>query len=153
MSFEVLEHVGEPAAAFAGMARLLRPGGLAYHDYNPFFSINGGHSLCTLDMPWGHARLDDGDFERYVGELRPAEANQALRFYRESLNRMTLADLRAAIAAAGLEVVALLPWVDRGLVGRLTPAVLPEVRRVYPAATIDDLLATFVAVVVRRPAA
>jgi SAM-dependent methyltransferase len=81
VSFEVLEHVASPRAAFASMARLLAPGGVAYHDYNPFFSVIGGHSLCTLDMAWGHARLERVDFERYLVEVRPAEADQALRFY------------------------------------------------------------------------
>src|SRR5436190_10566445 len=57
VSFEVLEHV-DARRAFASMASLLRPGGIGYHDYNPFFALNGGHALCTLDFPWGHARLD-----------------------------------------------------------------------------------------------
>jgi len=151
ISFEVLEHVVDPQAAFRTMRRLLRPGGVGYHDYNPFFSLNGGHSLCTLDFAWGHARLDPTDFERYVEELRPDAVAQTLRFYRESLNRMTQADMRAAIAAAGLEPLAIVPWVDRAVLGRLGPEVLDEVRRTYPAAAIADLLATFVAVVVRRP--
>ena len=151
VSFEMLEHVQAPAAAFAEMARLVRPGGIVYHDYNPFFSSKGGHSLCTLAIPWGHARLDAADFERYLRELRPTELDQALRFYRESLNRMTLADLRAAVAAAGLELVALVPWFERGLVASLDPSILPDVQRLYPTAVVDDLLATFVAVVARRP--
>lgn len=152
VSFEVLEHVGSPAAAFASMARLLKPGGIAYHDYNPFFSSIGGHSLCTLDFPWGHARLDPPDFERYLRELRPTETDEALRFYLESLNRMTIAELRAAVEAAGLELLAVIPWTDRKLVPELSEAVIAEVRRSYPAATATDLLATFVAVIARMPA-
>jgi SAM-dependent methyltransferase len=152
LSFEVLEHLHDPRAAFNAMRRLLKPGGIGYHDYNPFFSANGGHSLCTLDFPWGHARLDAPDFERYLEELRPDAVAQTLRFYRESLNRMTLAGLHGAMASAGLEVVAVLPWSDRGLATRVTGDVLREVRRTYPTATIEDLLSTFVAVVVRRPA-
>jgi SAM-dependent methyltransferase len=151
VSFEVLEHVASPRAAFASMARLLAPGGVAYHDYNPFFSVIGGHSLCTLDMAWGHARLEPVDFERYLVEVRPAEADQALRFYRESLNRLALADLRLAVAQAELELVALLPWSDRALVPDLTPQIVSEVQRAYPAAAAEDLLATFVSVVVRKP--
>lgn len=153
VSFEVLEHVQDPGAALAAMARLLRPGGVMYHDYNPFFSAIGGHSLCTLDFPWGHARLDDADFERYVRELRPTETDQALRFFRESLNRMTVHELRAHVAAAGLELLALVPWHDRAQVASLGAEVLDDVRREYPAATPNDLLATFVALVARRPIA
>jgi SAM-dependent methyltransferase len=152
VSFEVVEHLRDPAAAFGAMARLLRPGGVAYHDYNPFFSANGGHSLCTLDFPWGHARLDADDFARYLREVRPAEAAQAYRFYTENLNRLTLDGLRAAIDETGLELLAVVPWTDRTLVQRLTPDVLPEVQRTYPAAGMEDLLATFVAVIARRPA-
>lgn len=152
VSFEVLEHVSDPMASFAGMARLLKPGAVAYHDYNPFFSVIGGHSLCTLDFPWGHARLDGDDFERYLRELRPAEHDQAMRFYRESLNRMTLADMQAAVDSAGLELLALHPWPDRALVPSATPDALREVRRTYPSAAIEDLLATFVSIVVRKPA-
>ena len=152
VSFEVLEHVADPPGAFAAMARLLRPGGLGYHDYNPFFSQIGGHSLVTLDFPWGHARLDAQDVERYLREVRPAEAEQDLRFYRESLNRMTQADLRDAVAGAGLELVAMIPWYQRSLLPEAGPEVLAEVRATYPRATLEDLLATFIAVVVRKPA-
>ena len=151
VSFEVLEHVADPHAAFAAMTTLLRPGGLLYHDYNPFFAANGGHALVTLDIPWGHARLDQSDVERYLREIRPNEADQALRFYRESLNRMTRSDLRAAIDAAGLELLAILPWAQRSLAQTLDPRLSDEVRRIYPSATVEDLLGTFVAVIARKP--
>jgi SAM-dependent methyltransferase len=151
VSYEVLEHVRRPDAAFAAMARLLRPGGIAYHDYNPFFAVNGGHSMCTLAIPWGHARLDPGDFRRYLEELRPTEVDQAMRFYEESLNRMTLADLRHAVDGAGLELVAVLPWNERKHTQQVTPAMLAEVQRNHPSATIQDLLATFVNVIARKP--
>ena len=151
VSFEVLEHVLRPAAAFVSIARLLRPGGVAYHVYNPFFSEIGGHSLCTLDFPWGHARLDASDLERYVVTLRPGEADQALRFYREALNRMTISDLRNALRSSGLEVLAVVPWSDRAVIPRLAPETVDEVRRTYPDVTVEDLLATFVTVVARRP--
>jgi 2-polyprenyl-3-methyl-5-hydroxy-6-metoxy-1,4-benzoquinol methylase len=153
VSFEVIEHVADPRAAFAAIARLLRPGGVTYHDYNPIFAMNGGHSLCTLDFPWGHVRLDAADFERYLREVRPTEVDQGLRFNREALNRLTLAGLRESIDAAGLELLALIPWVDRKLVADLTPEVLAEVRANHPTATANDLLATFVSVVARRPPA
>jgi SAM-dependent methyltransferase len=152
ISFEVLEHVASPEATFSAIHRLLKPGGVAFHDYNPFFSLIGGHSLCTLDFEWGHARLDAADFERYLIEIRPSEVGPALRFFRECLNRMTLPDLRGAIAGAGLEVLAVIPWFDRSLIPDVSPQALDEIRRNYPTATVEDLLATFVAVVVRKPA-
>jgi len=65
---------------------------------------------------------------------------------------MTLADLRAAVEASGLELVALVPWYQRALLTDIGPQFLGEVRLNYPTATIDDLFATFVALVARRPA-
>jgi hypothetical protein len=75
-------------------------------------------------LAWGHARLDAEDVERYLQENRPAASAQTLRFYRESLNRMSLADLRLAVDAAGLECLDVVPWSDRTLVGQFTPDVL-----------------------------
>jgi hypothetical protein len=64
---------------------------------------------------------------------------------------MTFADLRAAVDAAGLELLGVVPWSDRTLIGRLAPEVVTEVRRTYPTAEVEDLLATYAAVIVRRP--
>jgi SAM-dependent methyltransferase len=63
VSWEVLEHITSPNYAFKEMSRILKPGGFAFHQYNPFFSVDGGHSLCTLDFSWGHARLTDECFK------------------------------------------------------------------------------------------
>jgi SAM-dependent methyltransferase len=130
VSFEVLEHLRRPAAAFAAMRGLLRPGGVAYHDYNPFFSLFGGHSLCTHDFPWGHARLDHGDVERYLAERRPEAAAQTLRFFDESLNRMTLStcagDRMPAWRLCGRTVVG--PLARRTLTDVL-PEVAARIRR------------------------
>jgi hypothetical protein len=105
----------------------------------------------TLDFPWGHARLDDGDVERYLREIRPAEVEQALRFYRESLNRMTRADLVAALDGTGFETMAILPWTQRSLIPQLTPDIVREVQRIYPTVRPEELLQTFVGVVARKP--
>ena len=64
---------------------------------------------------------------------------------------MTLADLRAAVAGANLELLALVPWFDRSLLPGLPSQAVDEVRGNYPSATIEDLLGTFVTVVARRP--
>lgn len=151
LSWEVLEHLSDPPAAFRALAGLLVPGGLAFHEYNPFFSRAGGHSACTLDMDWGHAQLDEADLARYLSELRPEEAEEALRFFREDLNSMTLADLREATREAGLELVELLPWTRREDLELLDAGILERVRRHHPRVGPVDLASPFVWVLQRRP--
>ena len=151
ISWETLEHVISPAAGFAELFRLTRPGGLAVHHYNPFFSLIGGHALCTIDIPWGHARLSDADFERYVRTVRPEEADVDLDFYRSGLNRMTIAGLRRTAAEAGFEVLDVRPITDTWVLGFVSADVLPAMRRYHPSVEIDDLLSTFVWITLRKP--
>lgn len=151
ISWETLEHVIDPDAGFAELFRLTRPGGLAIHHYNPFFSVIGGHALCTVDMPWGHARLSDADFERYIRTVRPEEAKADLDFYREGLNRMTIADLRRTAAGAGFEVLDVRPITDTWVLRFVSAEVLPAILRYHPTVEIDDLLSTFVWIALRRP--
>jgi len=150
-SWEVMEHVADPATAFAQMYRMLRPGGVVFHEYNPFFSIDGGHSLCTLDFLWGHARLSDADFSRYLEENRPREKQLALSFFRNNLNRMTLADLHVCIRRAGFDELVVIPWSRRNHLDLLDAGILAQCVRLYPSATPVDLVSPAVWVLLRKP--
>jgi hypothetical protein len=132
-------------------ARLLRPGGLAYHEDNPFFALDGGHSAGTLDMPWGHVRLEPEDLERFLRTRRPDEAEDALDFLRHAINRATQADVRRAAAAAGLEVAAWLPRTRTEDLMLLEPGILAQCRRAHPAVEVVDLVSRIVRCVLRRP--
>jgi SAM-dependent methyltransferase len=149
-SWEVMEHVGAPAAAFNEMYRMLKPGGFVFHEYNPFFSINGGHSLCTLDFLWGHARLAVPDFERYLDEIRPAEKGLALAFYHNNLNRMTLSDLQRYIADAGFTPLSVLPWSKRKHLELVTKDILKQCTAVYPQSTLADMISPVVWVLLQK---
>lgn len=150
-SWDLLEHAREPERLFANVYRLLKPGGLAFHDYNPFFSLGGGHSLCTLDFPWGHARLDAGDFHRYLEEVRPREAVVAGGYYDFNLNRMTIADCERHGRAAGLETVALILWPDRGHLGMVSGEILCQARALFPTLSITDLITPVLWLLQRKP--
>lgn len=151
LSWEVLEHITKPENAFKEMARILKPGGIAFHEYNPFFSIYGGHSLCTLDFFWGHARLNNDDFERYVTEIRPNEKEVALSFYNDALNRMTLAQLEQYITNAGLKIVNVMPMIDREHLTHLDSSTIKQIQNLYPSLTLHDLIAPFVWVLFQKP--
>ena len=152
VSWETLEHLPDPERAFASMFRALRPGGTCFHEYNPFFAVDGGHSLCCLDFPFGHALLSNEDFERYVRTFRPVEAEAAIRFYRQSLNRMTLADLHRHVAVAGFEVVCMLPFTSSSDLEQVAPQILARCRTLYPTVTTTDLVSRAVWLVLRKPA-
>ena len=150
ITFEVLEHILRPEDGFRQMARVLRPGGFAFHEYNPFFSLNGGHSLCTLDFPWGHARLDAADMERYLQERRPGEKAVALSFYRNNLSRMTLAQLRSHVHDSGLTIAGVVPWCSEVHLGLLSSTALAQCRRLYEDVEITDLISPTVWILLRK---
>lgn len=154
-SSTVVEHLAELPLVFRETYRVLAPGGLAYHGIDPWFGPAGGHSLCTLDFAWGHARLDDEEFEDYVRTYRRHEAEDAIRAHRHYFQqpRLTLAETAQAARVAGFEVLAAertpLPMAD--IHRRLyRTAVLRDCRRVHPAATANDLLSLTTRLVLRR---
>jgi len=150
LSWEVLEHLKHPARAFQQMFRALKPGGVAFHEYNPFFSQDGGHSLCTLDFPWGHTRLSPEDFERYLRDIRPSEEEVANRFYQENLNRMTMSDLKEHATGAGFTLLSILPWIESRHFDELTADALADSRRSFSSCEITDLISPTVWVLLRK---
>jgi SAM-dependent methyltransferase len=155
VSAVVLEHVRDLSAGFREIRRVLRPGGISLHQVEPWFGPRGGHSLCTLDFPWGHVRLAEEELELYLRVWRPLEAADAIDYYRNGFQRPrhTLQESRAAASAAGLEVVRWretpVPLRDphRGLV---TDALVADCRRIHPGVTRRDLLTLGYATLLRR---
>lgn len=151
VSWQTLEHVIAPEGAITNMYRALRAGGVCFHEYNPFFCLDGGHSLCTLDFPYGHVRLPDGDFERYVRTYRPQELDAAMNFFRQSLNRMTLGELRHYCTTAGFEILAFMAWHCREDLQSVDRTILSQCSALYSTITIGDLLSRFVWILLRKP--
>lgn len=151
MSWETLEHIREPEPAFRNMLRLLKPGGIAFHEYDPFFNIEGGHSLCTLDFPYSHARLNASDFEAYLRRFRPDEADVALRYYHNNLNRMSFADLRRVCDDCGFKIIAIIEWPDTSGLAEIDATTLRQAQSNYPKVTINDLMARRAWVLVQKP--
>ena len=149
-SWDVLEHIHDTQKAFESMGKLLKKDGIMVHLYNPFCSLNGGHSLCTLDFLWGHARLSNADFETYVKTVRPDEIEKAISFHQSGLNRMTLADLSEQLEKANLEVHSIVPYSKEQHARMVNQDILSQVKHNYPTAQLMDLITPRVFVVAKR---
>jgi ubiquinone/menaquinone biosynthesis C-methylase UbiE len=150
-SASVLEHVHDLRSAFAEMSRLLKPGGLMFHGVDPYFSPRGGHSSCTLDFPWGHARLSPSDFRRYIKQYRSHEFDHAITMYDYLFNvpRVSLSDIERAVSNAGL---VLLSWKENWVKDHLPSfEVWRDVIQVYPFITSRDLMANSLKLVILKP--
>lgn len=78
----VFQHIAKPAAAFAEIARVLRPGGCAFVDIHLYTSDSGGHDARILagdrgDLPsWAHlleAHAAKVQSNSFLNEVRLAE--------------------------------------------------------------------------------
>lgn len=151
-SVSVLEHISDVAAAFQEFRRLLKPGGLMIHSWNPYFSPNGGHPWGLLDCPWGHVRVPFSDLDQYLAELRPHEAPVSGPWVHNTLDRKTtLAKMQSTVSDAGFRV---LLWdqisYDPATLGDLTPEVFAQCRAAYPDVTLADLTTRDGMMVVRK---
>ena len=77
-SSAVLEHIKNPDLAFKEMCRILTPGGLAVHSWNPFTSLTmGGHDIgIPYYYPWAHLRLKK---EEHIQKLKEVFFDDHLR--------------------------------------------------------------------------
>lgn len=150
-SWQTLEHLVALEAAFAGMRRLLRPGGLMYHEYHAYFGLDGGHALCTTDVPWGHVQGGRAGLEAWLRAAAPDRCEAALAFHDRALGRYTIAGTRRAAERAGLEVLLLLPRARTEDLLKLDAATLEAARRHHPELEVVDLVSRMVRLVLRRP--
>jgi len=150
--FEVMEHTASPYDSLSEMSRILKQGGVIFQEYNPFFCLEGGHSLCTLDFPWGHARLSKDDFIRYTDSYRKNEAEVDQAFYLNNLNRMTLTDLLEACGDLELKVTELIKWSDNGLLTDILdhPEILKQCRENNQKVSINDLISDKIWVLLQK---
>lgn len=151
ISWETLEHIINPEIALKNMFKALKPGGICFHEYNPFFSINGGHSLCTLDFPYGHVRLSPVDFESYIRIYRPKELSVALNFYYKCLNRMTISELLQYSKEVGFELLDLNYWKCTNDLDVIDKQIFEQCKENYPFLTLNDLLSKCVWILLKKP--
>lgn len=150
VSNTVLEHIDDIDKAFAEMKRILKPGGVCYHFYNPFFSYNGGHTICTTDHPWGHCIMTEQEYNRYSDTVYPQYTEQSKAFFKNDLNKKSLQEFGDSIAKANFSKVHFMKETNFNLYNLLLPDTLNNVSKIYPHITIEDLLTTSAIVVLMK---
>ncbi len=150
LSWDVLEHISDSESAFKEMYRMLKPGGFAIHEYNPFFCLNGGHSSCTLDFLWGHVQLNKQDFERYQTEINPNNKTMSMAFYNDGLNRMTIKNLKEWSTLAGFEVQNIINFTKEQHLKMLNSSILKNAQRNFPSISINDMVSPRIIVILQK---
>jgi SAM-dependent methyltransferase len=150
-SSQVLEHLWDLESAFSHMYRALKPGGYMVHEYNPFFCLNGGHGICTLDFLWGHTRLSEKDFIRYYEAFHPKELEEALAFFRHGINRVTIQQVEMMMRKCGFEDISLVPMCKEQHMRMVDSEILNQTRHLYPEAGLLDLCTPRVFVIAGKP--
>lgn len=155
-SWETFEHITNPEEALKRIYKALKPGGVSYNLYNPFFSISGGHSMCTLDFPFAHALLTDRDFQKYVEIHQPEGVPEnysqlCCNFFTKNLNRMTQRDLKTYIKKAGFKTLDFIGIPDLNLLKLVDTNTLEGIQTLYPTATLKDLLCGYVYFIIQKP--
>jgi SAM-dependent methyltransferase len=141
-SFEVVhsnatwEHVADVPAANREVARILRPGGIAYIEIHLFPSLSGGH-----DLPWiVPGRTELGDVTPWQHLRDPNWKSPVF------LNRWREQDYRHAFfSTPGLEI---LEWTTEFTEGQ--SLVTDEILRALPDYTAEELTKRSIIVVARR---
>jgi len=104
VSESVMEHIQDTDAAMKEMYRLLKPKGIVYHRYNPYFSSTGGHN-ATLNTPWGHARMTREDCLRYIEKYYPLEKESLNDWLTYGLNRnLTISEMQKKLINNNFEI-------------------------------------------------
>ena len=105
-STSVLEHISDVETSLKNMYSLLNSGGSIFHNYNPYFSFNGGHALGTGDAPFMHLRLNIDEYNEYIKLYRPNEAKIAIKWLKHSMNKeINQKKLKKLLLSSGFKII------------------------------------------------
>ena len=105
-STSVLEHISDIETSLKNMYSLLNSGGSIFHNYNPYFSFNGGHAFGTGDAPFMHLRLNIDEYNEYIKLYRPHEAKIAIKWLKNSMNKeINQKKLKKLLLSSGFKII------------------------------------------------
>ena len=154
-TWETFEHIINPKKALSEIHKALKPGGISFNLYNPFFSITGGHSMCTLDYPFSHVMLSDNDFKKYTNTIIPSNCPEkyqelSYNFFTKNLNRMTINDLKSYIEENDFELIDFITIPDLKVLQAIDETTLEICKELYPNITLNDLLCSNIYFIIKK---
>lgn len=142
---DVLEHIVDVEGAFAKACRLLKPGGILFASFAPFYSPFGGHQHngvgVASHIPWIHL-LPEAVFRsllRLPGNSYKTRGSLSADMETVLRTRLTLSRFRRTASAAGLRMIYRAQYLSRP--DYAVKFGLPQVP--FPAVPVlDELLCT-----------
>jgi len=173
ISNAVFEHVQKPREVLAELFRVVKPGGGAVINWNPFAGFKmGGHDIgIPFYYPWAHLRLSEADHVRKLSEVFSDPKLYATAFPPEhtptaeraavyatdpalfrkqisyDLNRMRIPEFLDYAQSVGFKVVSSMPHIFDEDRKYLTPEIRAELHQYSD----EELLQTFHAAVLCKP--
>ena len=135
--------------------KALKPGGFSFHNYNPFFCLSGGHSMCTLDFPFSHTLLTNKEFKDYINQHPPTNPPDkyfelSYNFFTKNLNRMTQQDLKNYIHQEDFKLLDFIAIPDFNMLNSIDESILELSKELYPTLTLNDFLCSNVYFLIQK---
>ena len=98
ISFTVWEHITRPLEAIAELARVMRPGGLAWIRANLYRGPTASHRYRDIHFPFPHLLFDDAVIDEAMARAGRMRGGSAW------VNKLTWEQYEAAFASSGLAI-------------------------------------------------
>ena len=150
-STSVLEHLIDIDKSLLEMNNLLKDDGIIFHNYNPYFCVDGGHSLGIGDSPFMHLQLSHKEYISYLKENRPFESEIAINWIDQNMNqKVSQKIMKEKIVKAGFEILYFDSFNYRAHNIDLTPKIYNNIKKNYEFLNKDDLLGVSVTFIAKK---
>ena len=146
ITYNTFEHLDDPAAAFAELVRLCRPGGYIYIEFNPLYSSALGLHAFSFLMPYPQFLFSPRLIEAKVRELGVKDLGKDFDRLQPT-NKWRLAQFRDLWRGPACEVLSLVEEGEERHLG-----VVMEFPRAFcgRGLTVEDLVVEGISVLLRR---
>jgi len=150
-SSSVLEHLMDTDGSLLEMNKLLKDDGIIFHNYGPYFCVQGGHSLGIGDSPFMHLQLSHEEYISYLKKNRPFESEMAISWINENMNKeVSQKIMKEKIVKAGFEILYFESYNYHPHNIDLTQRIYDKIKKNYEFLTTDDLLGASVTFIAKK---